>query len=131
MAAAGWQKSADRNHDNAGANMKTSMQQTGNFRPTVRKIAIVLAAASLMGGMLIAPALARDGDDGRRGHADKGWHKGQERRGGDRDYYWQPAYRPVYREPYYYAQPVYVPPPVYYRAPQSPGVTLFFPLDLR
>lgn len=108
--------------------MKTSMQQTGNFRPIVRKMAIMLAAASVLGGMTIAPALAKDGDNGHRGHADKGWHKGQERH--DRDY-WQPAYRPVYREPYYYARPVYVPPPVYYRAPQSPGVTLFFPLDLR
>ena len=41
------------------------------------------------------------------------------------------GHRPVYRQPYAYSQPVYVPPPVYYEPQQSPGISLFFPLDLR
>jgi hypothetical protein len=81
-----------------------------------------------MGAMSMTPAFAKDNDDDRRGHADKGWHKGQWR---DDRREWRPVYQPVYREPYYYSRPVYVPPPVYYPPPQSPGISLFFPLDLR
>jgi hypothetical protein len=33
--------------------------------------------------------------------------------------------------PYMYAQPVYVPPPVYYPPMPSPGISLFFPIELR
>jgi hypothetical protein len=110
--------------------MKTSTNQAKIFRPSVRKMLMALAAVSVMGGMTVAPALSKDGDDG-RGHADKGWHKGEVR--GDRDdrRESQPVYRPAYREPYYYSRPVYAPPPVYYSPPQSPGISLFFPLDLR
>jgi hypothetical protein len=107
--------------------MKTSTKQARDFRPTVRKIVSALALVSVMGSMSITPALSKDGDD-RRGHADKGWHKGEVR--GDRDE-WRPAYRPVYQAPYYYSRPVYVPSPVYYPPPQSPGINLFFPLELR
>ncbi|MGZ5007563.1 MAG: hypothetical protein ACXWE9_13335 [Methylobacter sp.] len=41
------------------------------------------------------------------------------------------GYQPLYRQPYIYAEPVYVPPPIYYQPPQSPGINLFFPLDMR
>ncbi len=38
--------------------------------------------------------------------------------------------RPGYY-PYMYAQPVYVPPPVYYPPMPSPGISLFFPIEMR
>ncbi len=110
--------------------MKTSTKQARNFRPTIGKIVMALALVSVTGSLSLTPALSRDDGD-RRGHADKGWHKGEWR--GEREYRreWQPVYRPVYVEPYYYSRPVYVPPPVYYPPQPSPGITLFFPLDLR
>jgi hypothetical protein len=119
MAAAGCQKSADRNRYDTGVKMKNAI-----------KLVMALALVSVMGGLTVTKALSKDDDD-RRGHADKGWHKGESR--GDRDGRgdWRPVYQPVYREPYYYSQPVYVPPPVYYPPHQSPGISLFFPLDLR
>jgi hypothetical protein len=98
---------------------------------TPTKIIVALAFLSLVGGLSVAPVFSKDGDDDRRGHEDKGWHKGE-----SRGYYedrrdWRPAYQPVYREPYHYSQPVYAPAPVYYPPQQSPGISLFFPLDLR
>jgi hypothetical protein len=104
--------------------MKTSTQQAKNFRPTIHKIVMALALVSLMGSMSMTPALSRDEGD-RRGHADKGWHKGEQQ--GDRG---RREYRPEYQHPYRYAQPVYAPPPVYYAPPPSPGISLFFPLDI-
>ena len=100
--------------------MKTSTKQVRNLRPTISKIVMALAVASVMGGMAITPALAKDNHD-RQGHRDNGWHKGQAK--GDRD-------RRDYRPSYYYPQPVYVPPPVYYAPQQSPGISFFFPLDI-
>jgi len=96
-----------------------------------RTIVATFAFVSAIGGLFMTPAFS-DNDGERRGHADKGWHKGESR--GERDddrREWRPAYRPVYQEPYYYSRPVYAPPPVYYPPPQSPGISLFFPLDLR
>ena len=107
--------------------MKTQTNQSRNFRPAIRRVVIAFSLVSMMGGMCITPAHARDNDD-RRGHADKGWHKG-EWRGDRRD--WGPAYRPVYRDPYYYSQPVYAPAPIYYPPAPSPGISFFFPLDVR
>ena len=98
--------------------MKTSTKQARNFRPTISKIVMALAVASVMGGMAITPALGAN----RQGHQDKGWHKGQSQ--GDRN---RREYRPVYQHP----QPVYAPPPVYYTPQQSPGISFFFPLDFR
>jgi hypothetical protein len=97
---------------------------------TPTKIIVTLVFLSAMGAMSITPALAKDGDD-HRGHEDKGLHKGKSRGYYDDRREWRPAYRPVYQEPYYYSRPVYVPPPVYYPPQQSPGISLFFPLDLR
>ena len=91
--------------------MKTSTNQARNFRPTISKVVMALTLASVMGGISVTPALARDNDRrderGRREH------------------------RPVYRHPYNYSQRVYVPPPVYYAPQQSPGISFFFPLDIR
>ena len=52
--------------------MKTSTKQ---FRPTISKIMMALALASIIGGISITPALAKDND----GHHDRGWHKGEQR----------------------------------------------------
>jgi hypothetical protein len=104
--------------------MKTSTNQARNLRPTISKIVAALACASVMGGIAMTPAHARDNDD-RKGHQDKGWHKGE--RQGDRD---RREYRPVYQRPYFYAQPVYAPPPVYYAPQPSPGISLFLPLNI-
>src|ERR1019366_667215 len=105
--------------------MTTSTNQARNSRPTISKIVMALAVASVMGSMAITPALAKNDKD-RKGHQDQGLHKGQYK--GERE---QPVYRPVYQDPYRYSQPVYAPPPVYYEPQPSPGISLFFPLDIR
>lgn len=106
--------------------MEISTKQAMNFRPTISKIVMAFALASVMGGLCTTPALGKDDDRGRHDarddrdrHGDRGRH----------DY--RPAYRPVYQHPYHYSQPVYVPPPVYYPPPPSPGISLFFPLEIR
>lgn len=109
--------------------MKTSTIQAGNSRPTIRNILMTLALGAAMGGLLTTTTAFSDDHD-RDGRGDKGWHKG-ESRGRGYGYERRPVYRPVYREPYYYARPVYAPPPVYYPPQQSPGISLFLPLDLR
>jgi hypothetical protein len=102
--------------------MEISIKQGINFRPAIGKIAMAFALASVMGSICMAPALGRDDDRGRHdARDDRDRHDDR----GQRDY------RPVYRHPYHYAQPVYVPPPVYYPPPPSPGISLFFPLDIR
>jgi hypothetical protein len=78
-------------------------------------MAMALAFATLIGGFSISPALARDD-----GH-DRGRHNGDHGDHGDRGR----------RDYHRYEQPVYVPPPVYYEPRQSPGISFFFPLDLR
>jgi hypothetical protein len=87
------------------------------MKPLTIVAAVTLASA--LAGVSIAPAYARNDHD-RRGHSDRGLHRGEWRN--DR---W------AYRDPYYYSQPVYVPPPVYYPPQPSPGISLFFPLNLR
>ena len=107
--------------------MKSSIRQTRYVGRTGRKIAMALAFASLIGGLSISPTLAaRDNehDQGDR-HGDHGQQRAQR---GDRG---GSEYRREYRRPYSYEQPVYVPPPVYYEPRQSPGISFFFPLDLR
>jgi hypothetical protein len=107
--------------------MKTSTKQARNFRPTLGRIAMALTLVSVVGGLSMTPALGKDNDD-RRGQRDNGWHN--DNRHDDR--YWrehQRVYRPVYAHPY--SAPVYVPAPVYYPPQPSPGVSLFFPLDIR
>jgi hypothetical protein len=109
--------------------MKTSTSQARNWRPAIRKIVMAFAVASVMGAMAVTPALAKDNDN-RKGHQDQGLHKGQFKGERERPEY-RPAYRPVYQDPYRYSQPVYAPPPVYYEPRPSPGISLFFPLDIR
>ena len=105
--------------------MKSSMQQARSPGLSGRKVMMALAFAAAISGLAITPALAdNDNGHGRGKHGQREWH-------GDRDGYGYDGYRPEYRRPYSYAQPVYVPPPVYYEPRQSPGISFFFPLDLR
>lgn len=112
--------------------MKTFARVSSPLRLTVALLLLVAFG--------IAPAAAdndrkRDrgqghGSDQRHEHNNNRFSDGyrqREWRGEDRSY----GYRPVYPQPYLYSQPVYVPPPVYYAPRQSPGISLFFPLDLR
>ena len=101
--------------------MKTSTMQAGNLRPIISRIVIARVCSSVMGGIAMTPAFARDNDQ-RAGHRDNGKHKVE--RHADRD--WR-----GYQEPYYYAQAVYAPPPDYYAPQQSPGVSVFLPLNIR
>jgi hypothetical protein len=129
--------------------MKTSTQQPGNFRPAIGRFVTALAIASVMGGMAISPALgqynqyndsrARPAQD-RNQNADRNqngnrYQNDNRNRNARRD---QSAYRPAYQHPYRYSQPVYAPPTSYYYPQQrpgislqSPGINLFFPLDIR
>jgi len=96
--------------------MRTSNTRARKFRSTVGRIVMALVVASMIGGISIAPAFAKDDNRG-RGHEERG------RRGHDRGH-----------EPRgYYQEPVYAPPPVVY-APQpyqSPGISLVFPIHIR
>jgi hypothetical protein len=110
--------------------MKTAMLQARNATPAISKIMISLVFATMVGAIATGPALARDDgrrderqDQGRRDeHPDEGRQRGESHN--DRD-------RHESQRPYHYAQPVYVPPPVYYAPQPSPGISLFFPLDIR
>ena len=99
--------------------MKTSNTRARKFRSTVGRIVMALVVASMIGGISIAPAFAKDDNRG-RGHGERGRH--------------EPRGRARGHEPRgYYQEPVYAPPPVVY-APepyQSPGISLVFPIHIR
>jgi hypothetical protein len=108
--------------------MKTSTKQARNFGPIISRITTALAVVSAVGGLSIAPAFGDN--EGREGDRDNSARNSE--RHGDRN--WRergPAYRPGYPHPYYYSAPVYAPPTVYYPPQPSPGISLFFPLDVR
>jgi hypothetical protein len=117
--------------------MKSKILQARHVGTTGRKVVMALALASALSGLSMSSALADENDDYGRGdrqgdHSQRGARHGDHgQRGewrGNREGY---GYRSDYRQPYIYAQPVYVPPAVYYEPRQSPGISLFFPLDLR
>lgn len=110
--------------------MKTSRKW--NFRSIAGKILLGLVLITLIGGIGVAPAFARDNDkfDGR--HDNRRYEKGH---GYKRGHYVQP--RPVYRSYGYYGhrdgyyghreRVYYPPPPVVYAPPPPPGITIFAP----
>ncbi len=109
--------------------MKSLILQSRHFRSAGLKALMALAFASVISGLSISPALAdNDGGHGDHGQRGRHGHHGQREWRGDREDY---GYQSEYRQPYIYAQPVYVPPPVYYEPRQSPGISFFFPLDIR
>ena len=105
--------------------MNTPTTQAGTSRPKTIGIALALVLATAMGGMVVAPALAKDEghDRGRQAKAvhDRGHDRGYDDRG-RREYGYGARY---------YQEPVYVPPPVYYAPEQSPGISIFLPLNIR
>jgi len=115
--------------------MDISTKQASKFRPTIGKIVMALAFASAMGGLAMTSAQGRDNEDrhdnhqGNERHGENNWHGDHERNDNRGEY--RPEYRPEYRHPYVYEHPVYAPAPVYYPPQPSPGVSLFFPLDIR
>jgi hypothetical protein len=110
--------------------MGISTKQARAFRPTISKIVMACAFASVMGGISMTPALANDSDR-HEVHQDRDRHYDHDRHEHRPEYRSVPEYRPVYQHPYYYSQPVYAPPPIYYPPLPSPGVSFFFPLEIR
>ncbi len=110
--------------------MKISISQARNARPVISKLMISLVFASMIGAIATGPALARD-DGGRDQHRDQGGRDERQDEGRHRGE--SPYDRDRYEDqrPHYYAQPVYAPPPVYYAPQPSPGISLFFPFDIR
>ena len=108
----------------------------GRYRPLA--VALTLLLVAVLAFLSSAPVYADN--DGHRGrgqgqrddrHNDNYRHNDNSRHREWRDPDHGYTYRPYYPQPYLYAQPVYVPPPVYYAPRPSPGISLFFPLDLR
>lgn len=97
-------------------------------RATGGRVAVIVTFAALIVGASMSSAFAGKYDNRGRGNPHNAYdHRGWN--GGHPGY--RPDYRGEYRRPYLYAQPVYAPPPVYYEPQQSPGISLFFPLDVR
>ena len=113
--------------------MKTLIQKTRYFRSTGSKLVIGLIFASTLSVLSISSALAdRDHDGGGHWGGHHGWHGDRDGWGGRGGYgNGYGGYQPGYPQPYGYVQPVYIPPPVYYPPQQSPGISLFFPLNPR
>ncbi len=83
------------------------------------------ATAALMGLFAVASLLplAAQADDHGRGH-DRDHDRGHGR-------YEHREYRRDYRRDWRQPDVVYAPPPVVYRPDPSPGISLFFPIDIR
>jgi hypothetical protein len=91
--------------------MRTLNTRTRKFRSTAGRIVMALVVASMIGGISVAPAFGRDYYE-RRGYNDN---------------------RRVYHRGYYRPR-VYAPPPVVVYDPypyRSPGISLFFPINIR
>jgi hypothetical protein len=93
--------------------MRTLYTQARNIGSIVGKIVMAVVCASMIGGILTAPAFADD--HGRREEYQRGKYQKNRR-----------AYHPPPPRRYYYNPP---PPVVYAPAPyQSPGISIVFPL---
>jgi hypothetical protein len=108
--------------------MKTMTMRSRFFSPLHGKALVALIASSAVcgiAGVSMMPAHA-GGNDKSDEHRDEGNHRDQghgDREHVDRD-------RRGHEERRFYPQPIYAPPAVYYPLQQSPGVTLFLPLDI-
>jgi hypothetical protein len=95
-----------------------------SFSSMVSKVVMATVFVSMIGGVYIAPAFGKDGDD-RRGYN----HQGRYQQGRyEHGHYEHGRYVP---HTYYYPQPVYAPPPVVYVPAPSPGISLVFPVHIR
>ena len=122
--------------------MRPSIWRARHERAIGPSTVAALILSALVGVLSIAPAAAENNgnenqNNGNQNHNNGHPNQGQnnnwqnQNHGNSGNHYGNNAYRPVYRQPYYYAQPVYVPPPVYDPQWQTPGINLIFPLDLR
>lgn len=121
--------------------MNTLNTRAKHLSSTVGKIVMVLAFASVIGGLSMVPALGQD-HDRRQGQQDRGryererqdergrYERGRHERGRHERERYDKRGRRVYR-PYGYSAPLYAPPPVVYPPYQSPGISLFFPFHFR
>jgi hypothetical protein len=122
--------------------MDVSTRQRRKFAPA-SEIVMAVAFASVVGAMSLSPAFGqydRNNDNRYRGAQDRNQNDNRYRydNRGRNDRRDQRSYRPAYQHPYRYSQPVYAPPTAYYYPEQrpgislqSPGINLFFPLDVR
>lgn len=101
--------------------MKTSTAKARNIGAKVGKITMAAAVVAAIVGLGMTPAFGGEHDDRGADAHDRGHSADRGRQ----------YYRPQRHYPYHYAQPVYAPPPAYYPAQPSPGITLFFPLEIR
>jgi len=109
--------------------MKTTTVRSRIFSPRRGKALVALIASAVVcgaAGISMMPAHA-DGNDKRDEHRDEhhdnGDHKDQKHDDRGRHGHEQ--------QPRYYPQPVYAPPVVYYPQQQSPGISIFLPLDIQ
>jgi len=105
--------------------MKTMTMRSRSFSPLHGKALVALIAVCGLAGISMMPAHA-EGNDKRDEHQDKGNHRDQghgDRERGERD-------RRGHEDRRFYPQPIYAPPAVYYPPQQSPGISLFLPLDI-
>ena len=109
--------------------MKTSTTRARNQTRAIGKLMIALAGLVVIGGTAVRPAFAEgnEGNDRRAEQQRQDRHREPARnehdRRGDRDHQRRYVPEPVY--------PIYAPPPVYYAPQQSPGISLFLPLNIR
>ena len=91
-----------------------------------------LALALALVAMGAMPACAERDEVRYRPDDNRAWSNGR-----GHDVRRHPIYRQSYQHPYRYSQPVYAPRSYYYRDDRpairvrSPGIDLFFPLDIR
>jgi Ni/Co efflux regulator RcnB len=104
--------------------MKTTLRSRFCW-PRHGKALVALIAVCGVAGSSMVPAHA-EGNDKRDEHHDQGNHKGEKHDDRNRN----ERERPRYEQPRFYPQPVYAPPVVYYPPQQSPGISLFLPLDI-
>jgi hypothetical protein len=108
--------------------MKTMTMRSRFFSPLRGKALVALIASSAvcaMAGFTMMPAHAEANDKGDE-HRDEGNHRDQGH--GDREHV--DGDRRGHEERRFYPQVIYAPPAVYYPSQQSPGVSLFLPLDI-
>jgi hypothetical protein len=93
----------------------------------IRRIAFALALATAVGALPMRPVIGQD-RDGHDRHMQSDREHRDDRYNQHDDRYQDQRRAPRYR---YHQYPVYVPPPVYYPRHASPGITLFFPFEIR
>lgn len=111
--------------------MKSLKQHPKSIWLIGNRVVMTLVFALAICGLSISPAFADHDDDHEHGnhYGQNEWHRDHDDYGNRYGNGYGDGYR--YQQPYRYAQPVYVPPPVYYAPQQSPGVSLFLPLNFR